>query len=146
MTMALLDAKTIRIGARYADKAQAIREVGNLLLEAGKIGPEYIEKMMEREALATTYVGNGVAVPHGTKDSIPFVKETGLAVVQVPQGVDFGNGNVARLLVGIAAKGNEHLDLLTAIASVCADDEALGRLLAAQDPETILSELAAGGV
>jgi len=144
--MALLDSQTIRLGARYSDKAEAIRDVGRLLHAAGKVGPEYIEKMIEREALATTYVGNGVAVPHGTKDSIPFVKETGLAVVQVPEGVDFGNGNRARLLVGIAAKGNEHLDLLTAIATICADDDALERLIAAPDAASVLRELAAGGV
>lgn len=139
--MPLLDSKTIRLGARYQNKAEAIRDVGRLLHEAGKVGPEYIEKMIEREALATTYVGNGVAVPHGTKDSLGFVKETGLAVVVVPQGVDFGGGNVARLLVGIAARGNEHLDLLTNIASVCSDDERLERIIQAKDVATILAEL-----
>jgi len=144
--MALLDSSTIRLGARYQDKTEAIRDVGRILFEAGIIGAEYIDKMVEREALATTYVGNGVAVPHGTKDSIVFVKKTGLAVVQVPDGVDFGNGNRARLLVGIAAKGNEHLDLLTAIASVCADDERLERLIAARDAKAVLEELAAEGV
>lgn len=140
--MALLDTQTIRLGARYHDKAEAIRDVGRLLLEAGKIGPEYVEKMIEREAVATTYVGNGVAVPHGTKDSLAFVKETGIAVVQVPDGVDFGNGNRARLLVGIAAKNGEHLDLLTTIATVCSDDERLERLICAPDAAAVLRELA----
>jgi PTS system mannitol-specific IIA component len=144
--MALLDSQTIRLDAHYKDKTEAIRDVGRILFEAGKVGSEYIGKMVEREALATTYVGNGVAVPHGTKDSLVFVKETGLAVVQVPDGVDFGGGNRARLLVGIAAKGNEHLDLLTAIASVCSDDERLERLIHAPDAATVLQELAAGGV
>ena len=140
--MALLDSQTIKLGARYHDKFEAIRDVGRLLLQAGKVGPEYVEKMIEREGVATTYVGNGVAVPHGTKDSIPFVKETALAVVQVPGGVDFGNGNVARLLVGIAAKGGEHLDLLTNIAMICSDDERLERLIAAPDAAAVLRELA----
>jgi PTS system mannitol-specific IIA component len=142
--MALLSSQTIRLGAHYHDKAEAIRDVGRLLHLAGYVGPEYIEKMIERESVATTYVGNGVAVPHGTKDSLAYVKKTGLAVVQVPDGVDFGNGNRARLLVGIAAKGNEHLDLLTTIASVCSDDERLERLLAAPDADAVLRELAEG--
>jgi PTS system mannitol-specific IIA component len=142
--MALLDSQTIRLGARYADKAEAIRDVGRLLHQAGKVGAEYIEKMIEREALATTYLGNGVACPHGTKDAIPFVKETGLAIVQVPEGVDFGGGNRARLLVGIAARGNEHLDLLATIAEICSDDVRLERLIAAPNAEAVLAELAGG--
>jgi PTS system mannitol-specific IIA component len=144
--MALLDPRTIRLNARYADKSEAIRDVGRLLCEAGRVAPEYIEKMIAREALATTYVGNGVAVPHGTKDSLAYVKATGLAVVQVPDGVDFGGGNRARLLVGIAAQGDEHLDLLTAIAQVCSDDEKLERLIHAPDAASVLAVLAAEGV
>jgi len=144
--MSLLDFRTIRLAARYQTKEEAIRDVGRLLWEAGKVGSPYIEKMVEREALATTYVGNGVAVPHGTKDSLGFIVETGLAVVQVPEGVDFGGGNRARLLVGIAAKGNEHLDLLTAIASVCSDDDRLEKLILAPDAEAVLRELALGEV
>lgn len=140
--MTLLDSRTIRLAAHYSNKEEAIRDVGRILVEAGKVGPEYIEKMIEREGLATTYVGNSVAVPHGTKDSLAFIRETGLAVVQVPAGVDFGGGNRARLLVGIAAKGDEHLDLLTAIASVCSDDEKLERLIHAPDVEAVLRELA----
>lgn len=140
--MSLLDSRTIRLAARYTTKDEAIRDVGRLLLEAGKVEPEYIEKMLEREVLATTYVGNGVAVPHGTKASLGLIRETGVAVVQVPEGLDFGNGNRARLLVGIAAKGSEHLDLLTAIASVCSDDEKLERLIHAPNAEAVLSELA----
>lgn len=139
--MALLDSQTIRLGAHYPNKSEAIRDVGRLLCEAGKVSPEYIEKMLEREALATTYVGNGVAIPHGTKESLALVRETGLAVVQVPEGVDFGGGNRARLLVGIAAQGSEHLDLLTTIASVCADDARLERLIAAPDADAVLREL-----
>lgn len=144
--MALLDSRTIRLKARYATKAEAIRDVGNILLSAQKIGPEYIQKMLDREALATTYIGNGVAVPHGTKDSVAHVRETGIAVVQVPEGVDFGGGNRARLLVGIAARGSEHLDLLTAIASICSDDEKLETLIAAPDAASVLAILATEGV
>lgn len=140
--MSLLDPRTIRLAARYRTKEEAIRDVGRILVEAGKVRPEYVEKMIERESLATTYVGNGVAVPHGTKDSLGWINETGIAVVQVPEGVDFSNGNRARLLVGIAAKGSEHLDLLTAIASVCSDDEKLERLILAPDAEAVLAELA----
>lgn len=135
---------TVVVGATFRAKEEAIDAVGALLVAAGKVEPAYVEAMRRREAMSTTYVGNGVAVPHGTEASRPLVRSTGIAVVQVPGGVDFGGGNVARLLVGIAAKGDEHMDLLAEIAEICADDERLERLLAAESPAGLLSLLGAG--
>lgn len=139
MNPQLLSPKTIRINASFATKEEGIRACGQLLLEAGHIEPAYIDKMVERDRLSTTYVGNSVAVPHGTKDARQFIKSTGVAIIQVPGGVDFGAGNIARVLVGIAAVGDEHMDLLTEIALVCADDDSLDRLIHASDAATILS-------
>ena len=98
--------------------------------------------MAERDAASTVYVGNGVAVPHGTKASAVHIRRTGLAVVQAPGGVDFGKDRVARLLVAVAALGDEHMDLLAEIAELCADDDALARLLAARTPEELHALLA----
>jgi len=100
--------------------------------------------MIERDRASTVYVGNGVAVPHGTKASQRFVKSTGMAIVQVPGGVDFGGGNVARVLIALAARGDEHIDLLTEIAETCADDARLEALVSASSPGEILSLLGAG--
>jgi PTS system mannitol-specific IIA component len=139
MNANLLSERTIRVNASFGDKEEAIRACGALLLAAGHVEAGYIDLMVERDRLSTVYVGNGVAVPHGTKGSQAFVKTTGLALVQVPGGVDFGGGNVARLLVGIAARGEEHIDLLTEIAEICADDDRLGLLLSATKPAEILA-------
>ncbi len=145
MDKSLLSEKTVRVNAAFRTKDEAIRACGELLLSAGLIQSQYIDAMIARDELSTTYVGNGVAVPHGTEASKPFVKKTGLAVVQVPGGVDFGKGRIARLLIAVAAAGNEHIELLTDIAQVCVNDEALGRLLSAKTPSELLAALAGEG-
>lgn len=145
MDKALLSEKTIRVNASFPTKDAAIRACGELLLSAGLIQPQYIDAMVARDELSTTYVGNGVAVPHGTEASKPFVKRTGLAIVQVPDGVDFGKGRIARLLIAVAAAGNEHIELLTDIAQICVNDDALGRLLNAKTPAELLKTIAEEG-
>ncbi len=145
MDKALLSEKTVRVNAAYRTKDEAIRACGELLLAAGHIEPQYIDAMIARDELSTTYVGNGVAVPHGTEASKPFVRKTGLAIVQVPGGVDFGKGRIARLLIAVAAAGNEHIELLTDIAQVCVDDEALGLLLSAKTSVELLAAIAREG-
>ena len=145
MDKSLLSEKTVRVNAAYRTKDEAIRACGELLLSAGLIQPQYIDAMIARDELSTTYVGNGVAVPHGTEASKPFVVKTGLAVIQVPGGVDFGKGRIARLLIAVAAAGNEHIELLTDIAQVCVNDEALGRLLTAKTPADLLAAIAGEG-
>lgn len=84
-------------------------------------------------------MGNFVAIPHGTEDSKPFVKESGISFVQVPQGVDFGAGNTVKLLIGIAGKDNEHLDILSKIAIVCSEEENIDKLVTAQSAKEILA-------
>ncbi len=145
MDTKMLSEATVRVGASYASKDEAIRACGEILRAAGHIQSEYIDKMVERDNLSTTYVGSGVAVPHGTKAGLAYVKSTGLAVVQVPAGVDFGKGNIAYLLVGIAAKGDEHIDLLTEIAGICADDDRLAGLLKATSAREIIDLISGAG-
>jgi PTS system mannitol-specific IIA component len=143
-TPAILSADKIVLHARPADKAAAINAVGRLLVATGHVTPEYVAAMFAREAIATTYLGNGVAVPHGTKDALAYVRSSGLAILHVPAGVDFGQGNTAHLVIGLAARGNDHLDILTSLAEVCSDDEQLARLLGAGSPAEIIAILRAG--
>ena len=144
MNASLLSEKTIMVKASFSGREEAIRACGALLVDAGHCEPGYVDLMVERDNLSTTYVGNGVAVPHGTKASRALVRSTGIALVQVPGGVDFGRGNVARLLVGIAAIGDEHIDILTDIAEICADDARLEDLLSASSAAEILAAVRAG--
>lgn len=144
MNLSLLSEQSIRVNASFSNREEAIRACGTLLVETGHVNPDYVDLMVERDKLSTTYVGNGVAVPHGTKASQRFIKSTGLALVQVPAGVEFEGGNIARLLVGIAAQGDEHMDLLAEIAEICADDARLERLIAAQSPAAVLRIIGGG--
>jgi PTS system mannitol-specific IIA component len=143
-TPAILSADKIILNARPADKAAAIDAVGRLLVATGHVTADYIAAMFAREAIATTYLGNGVAVPHGTKDSLAFVRSSGLAILHVPVGVDFGHGNTARLVIGLAARGDEHLDILTSLAEVCSDDARLEQLLASRSTDELITRLQGG--
>src|SRR5699024_4437098 len=99
----------------------------------------YVKKMLEREKLTSTFMGNHVAIPHGTEDAKKAVKETGLSIVTVPEGVDFGEGNIAKILIGIAGKGDEHLEILSKIALVCSEEENIQKILDAESKEEIIS-------
>jgi PTS system mannitol-specific IIA component len=139
MSKAILAKENILLNAVIGSKEEAIRLTGNILVDKGYVDANYIEKMLEREQLTTTYMGNFVAIPHGTEDSKPFVKESGISFIQVPQGVDFGNGNIVKLLIGIAGKDNEHLDILSSIAIVCSEEENIDKLVAAKSADEILA-------
>jgi PTS system mannitol-specific IIA component len=139
MTKSILAKDNILLNAVVASKEEAIKLTGSILVEKGYVDANYIQKMLEREQLTTTYMGNFVAIPHGTEDSKLFVKESGISFVQVPQGVDFGDGNIVKLLIGIAGKNNEHLDILSNIAIVCSEEENIEKLVAAKSADQILA-------
>jgi len=139
MTNSILTKDNVILNASVGSKEEAIRLTGRILVEKGYVEANYIEKMLEREALTSTYMGNFVAIPHGTEDAKSLVKESGISFVQVPGGVDFGAGNVVKLLIGIAGKDNEHLDILSQIAIVCSEEENIEKLVAAKSAEEILS-------
>jgi len=135
----ILTAEKIMLNAKVASKEEAIRLAGNLLVQAGHVTAAYVEKMQDREQLATTYIGSGVAIPHGTNESKQEIQSTGISIVQVPEGVDFGDGNTAYLLVGIAAVGDEHLEVLSNIAIICSEEENVKRVVQATSADEIIA-------
>lgn len=135
----ILSKENVLLNASVATKEEAIRLTGSVLVDKGYVDESYIEKMLEREALTSTYMGNFVAIPHGTEDSKSFVKESGISIVQVPDGVDFGGGNMVKILIGIAGKGDEHLDILSKIAIVCSEEENIDSLVQAKSAEEVLA-------
>ncbi|WP_117161612.1 PTS sugar transporter subunit IIA [Paraliobacillus sp. X-1268] len=137
MAKEILTKDNITLNALLTNKEEAIRFTGKILVENGYVESSYVEKMLEREELTTTYIGNNVAIPHGTEDAKGAVKETGLSVVISPEGVDF-NGNTVNILIGIAGKGNEHLEILSKIALVCADEGNIQKLINASTKEEIM--------
>ena len=139
--MIQLTPQNIRIGARAGSKNEAIRAAGQVLVESGFIEPGYIESMIGREGQANTYLGNGISIPHGMAKDRELIRATGISVVQLPEGVEWGPGKVAHLIVGIAAKSDEHLGVLAALTDVL-DDPAKAELLAkTNDPNDIIAGL-----
>ncbi|GAA3413055.1 PTS sugar transporter subunit IIA [Paenibacillus hodogayensis] len=142
--MSILSANKVKLHAQPKDKFEAIRLAGQLLVDAGHAAPGYIDKMIEREQTLSTYMGNGLAIPHGTQDSKPLIVSTGLSVVQIPGGVDFGDDEKAQIVIGIAAAGSEHLDILTQVAMFFSEDENIDRIMGASTPEELVDILQGG--
>lgn len=138
MAKEVLSEDNIHLNRPLSKKEAAIRYTGEILVDNGYVEASYIEKMLEREALSSTFMGNHVAIPHGTEDAKGLVKETGLSVVTVPEGVDFGDGNIVKVLVGIAGKGDEHLEVLSKIAIVLSEEENIQKILDAQSKEEVI--------
>jgi PTS system mannitol-specific IIA component len=140
----ILSEKAVMVGAKAKDKYEAIEIVGELLVKDGRVERSYIDEMKKREELLTTYIGNGIAIPHGGSEAKEKIKKSGLAVAQFPGGVDFGDGNKAYIVIGIAAKGDEHLEILSNIASACEDEKRVKKLIESKDPKEILKLLREG--
>lgn len=138
MAKEILTKENVEMNISLQNKEEAIRYTGNILVQHGYVEEAYVEKMMEREEITSTYIGNNVAIPHGTEDAKTAVKETGLSVVTVPEGVDF-DGNTVKILIGIAGKGNEHLEILSKIALVCSEEENIDKMLNASSKEEIIN-------
>ncbi|SDN19680.1 PTS system, mannitol-specific IIA component [Paenibacillus sp. yr247] len=142
--MNILSTNKIKLSAKPKDKFEAIRIAGQLLVDAGHVSAAYIDKMLEREQTLSTYMGNGLAIPHGTQDSKSLIASTGLSIVQIPEGVDFGEGEKAYLVIGIAAAGNDHLDILTNVAMICSEDENMDQIMKAATLEEMLEIFESG--
>ncbi|MEK0315449.1 PTS sugar transporter subunit IIA [Cohnella sp. 56] len=142
--MSILSENKVKLNASVADKYEAIRLAGQLLVEAGHVEPAYVDSMIERENSLSTYMGGGLAIPHGTSESKGTIKSTGLSIVQLPAGVDFGDGEKAHLVIGIAAVGDDHLDILTNVAMICSDDENMDRILVAKTPAEMIEIFESG--
>ena len=132
--------ESIRLNQPSVTKEEAIRRAGELLVERGCVEPAYIEAMLEREKLVSTYMGMGIAIPHGTAQAKGTVKKTAITMLQYPEGVDFGDEK-AQLVFGIAGIGDEHLDLLGKIAACLDDPEVLEKMKTTDDVDWIMETL-----
>ena len=137
---AILQPGNIRIGLPAEPKEEAIRRAGELLVAGGYARPEYVDAMLRREELATTCLGMGLAIPHGTSDAKERVLRSGIVILQYPDGVDF-DGEKAHLIVGIAGVGVEHLEILARLSASFEDEVLLQRLMTATDPQVIYDAL-----
>jgi len=134
----------IHLGLNAANKEQAIRFAGEKLVEMGYVDPEYVDAMFEREKLVPTYLGESIAVPHGTVEAKDKVKKTGIVICQYPAGVQFteDQDDMAKLVIGIAAKNDEHIQVITTITNALDEPQAIERLTSTNDVNEILRILA----
>ena len=136
-----LDVKAIHTGASASDKEDAIRQVAAALAAAGNVGDAYVDGMLAREKQTSTYLGNGIAIPHGTTDTRDLVLKTGVQVFQFPEGIAWGEDQTAYVAIGIAARSDEHLALLRQLTHVLSDDSVAEQLKTTTSAEELRSIL-----
>ncbi len=139
--MIRLREENVHLQAQAVNKLDAIRQAGNLLVQNGNIQPGYIDSMLGREKVANTYLGNGIAIPHGLPNDRELIIETGVSVLQVPGGVEWNPGEMVYIVVGIAAKSDEHIGVLTNLTHVLDDLATIQRLTKTTDPAEIVKQL-----
>lgn len=138
----LLDERAVRFEAKAAGRDEAIVLAGEALVAAGAVDPGYVDTMLERERSVPTYIGEGVAIPHGTLAGKELVHRDALSFVRFPDGVDWG-GQSATIAIGIAAKGDGHVELLARIAELLLDPgtaAALREVTNLEDLRALLAE------
>lgn len=140
----VLSETAIVVGAAASHKEEAIDRVGNLLVEHGYVTADYIDAMRDREAIISTYLGNGIALPHGTSEAQAAILRTGIAVVQYPSGVPWGDER-ARLVIGLAATSDEHIGILSRLATILDDPALCERLGSSDDAHEIHRVLTSAG-
>lgn len=135
----------VHLGLKADSKETAILTAGRLLAERGYVAPDYVNAMLEREQLVSTYLGESIAVPHGTIAAKEFVKRTGIVICQYPAGVAFGEAadEVARLVIGIAARNDEHMQVITRLTNALDEPGLIDRLASTTDPQAFLDLLGA---
>ncbi|WSA12521.1 PTS sugar transporter subunit IIA [Micromonospora sp. NBC_01813] len=138
---ALLERRAVRLTEQAGDRIAAIRRCGEVLVETGAVTDEYVAAMLERERSISTYVGEGVAIPHGTLASKEAVRRDALAVLRFPDGVDWDGAQVT-VCVAIAARGDGHVELLAALAEILLDPDKARELREATEIDDVLRLLA----
>lgn len=138
MKLEVLCKQNIVLNVKREEKFEAIKRAGRLLVQNGYVEEGYIEGMINREKEITTYIGNGIAIPHGMNQYVKYIKDSGIVIIQYPEGVDFGDGNIAYLVIGIAGKNDDHMSLLSKIAITCQYEESVKKLVESKSKDEII--------
>jgi len=143
--MTMLTTEKVIINAQVKDKYEAVKMVGQLLVDHGHVPQAYVEKMLEREEMLSTDLGAGLAMPHGTNEAKSLIKSTGMAILTIPSGVDFGGDEPVKLVIGLAAIGDDHMEILTNVAMLVSDEDEMQNILSITD-RTQLVDIFNGGL
>jgi PTS system mannitol-specific IIA component len=136
----VLTLSQVKVPGTARSKDDAIREAGAILIEAGAVDPEYIDSMFERERSVSTYMGNYLAIPHGTNESKDSIKRSALSVIKYDPPIDW-DGNEVRFALGIAGYQGGHMDILSRIAILFSDMDEVDKLVAARSAEEVFQLL-----
>ena len=135
----LLYRENIRVNCKADTKEALIRQVGKMLVDSGYVEPAYVDAMLERETSFSTFMGNGLALPHGVESAKKDIHASGIAVMTFPEGTDWG-GNEVNVVIGIAGVGEEHLQILSVIADKMLDEATAAQVING-DVETVYRSL-----
>jgi PTS system mannitol-specific IIA component len=141
----LLTEQAVRFGARAADRYEAVRQCGELLVAIGAVAEEYVPAMRDREDEVSTYIGAGVAIPHSTAAGKKYVQRDALAVLSLAEPIEWDDGQEVSLCVAIAALGDRHLDILAELAEVLMDPERAEQLHRATTANEVIRLLQPAG-
>lgn len=144
--MSVLTPEQVRIHPGSATRDEALQEATDILVAAGAVTPAYVDAMRQREETVSTFMGNGLAIPHGTNDAKDAILASALSVVRYDGGVDWA-GEQANFVIGIAGVGDEHLEILSRIAILFSEEDDVATLAAARTPQdlyALLSEVNEG--
>lgn len=142
----LLNKNDILLGQEITSKEEAIKKAGEILVANGYVDTDYIPAMLEREKIVSTYMGNFIAIPHGTDEAKKSIKNTGISIIQIPGGVSFAEPGESEdklvfVVFGIAGKDGEHLELLSKIAIFCSEEQNVVKLVSATSEEEVIALL-----
>ena len=136
-----LELSNVQLHVKVANKAEAIHAAGNLLVSSQYMKAGYIDSMLAREKVANTFLGNGISIPHGLPKDRDLILRTGIAVLQVPDGVQWNRGETVYLVVAIAARSDEHIGILANLTNVLTDEDTVRQLATTNDPNDIIMAL-----
>ncbi|HEC2227043.1 TPA: PTS sugar transporter subunit IIA [Staphylococcus delphini] len=132
----LLRDENILLNQSISTQEEAIEKAGELLVDSGVVKAGYVQAMKDREQIVSTFMGNTLAIPHGTDVAKNEVIASGLSLLQIPEGLDW-NGEEVKVVIGIAGKDGEHLDLLSQIAITLSEEENVDKIVNAASPQAI---------
>ncbi|AVP35522.1 PTS sugar transporter subunit IIA [Staphylococcus felis] len=132
----LLRDENVLLNTSISSKEEAIEQVGALLVKSGAVTEKYIQAMKDREQIVSTYMGNALAIPHGTDEAKNEVLTSALSLLQIPEGLEW-DGEEIKIVIGIAGKDGEHLELLSKIAMTFSEEENVDKIVRANDAQTI---------
>lgn len=141
-----LDADHVLLNQEFSSKRDVIQAIGSIMVACGEVTPRYVEGMFRKEEMFSTWITEGVALPHGTNDVKSEVARNSVVVVQIPKGIHWGQGKIVHLAIGFAGRGDdEHVRLMTAIARILQDKTLMSRLRIAGDEAEVVRLLSNDG-